>query len=216
MPQLLGSRHLIESHARHSVTPRPVDIRPSSYAAHPSIHTTAIVKSLRVRLVRASLDTVSRLLFGVQCLKVWTTSILYLPMSEVRASRCADTSTVLGLPCGDRELGLDLVLVCHSQQTREILKMASEAKVSHSDILKTAEHVPHRNLREVRVDDGPAYEELPDEHEHYSHRAPWLRAGVLGANDGLCSVASLMLGVGGGSESLHTLVLAGRDFDLPV
>jgi hypothetical protein len=31
-------------------------------------------------------------------------------------------------------------------------------------------------------------------HQHYSSRAPWLRAGVLGANDGLVSVASLMLG----------------------
>jgi vacuolar iron transporter family protein len=48
-----------------------------------------------------------------------------------------------------------------------------------------------------------------DEHEHYSHRSPWLRAGVLGANDGLVSTASLMLGVGGGSDSLRTLVLAG-------
>ncbi len=26
-----------------------------------------------------------------------------------------------------------------------------------------------------------------DEHEHYSHRAPWLRAFVLGATDGLVS-----------------------------
>jgi hypothetical protein len=40
--------------------------------------------------------------------------------------------------------------------------------------------------------------ESDDEHEHYAHRAPWLRAGVLGANDGLVSTASLMLGVGGG------------------
>lgn len=37
-----------------------------------------------------------------------------------------------------------------------------------------------------------------DEHVHYSHRAPWLRAVVLGANDGLVSTASLMLGVAGG------------------
>ncbi|GFR44345.1 hypothetical protein Agub_g5562 [Astrephomene gubernaculifera] len=48
-----------------------------------------------------------------------------------------------------------------------------------------------------------------DEHVHYSHRAPWLRAFVLGANDGLVSVAALMLGVGGGSESLSTMRLAG-------
>ncbi len=55
----------------------------------------------------------------------------------------------------------------------------------------------------------PAAAQVPDEHEHFSHRAPWLRAGVLGANDGLVSVASLMLGVGGGSDSLHLVVLAG-------
>ena len=49
----------------------------------------------------------------------------------------------------------------------------------------------------------------PQQHVHYSHRAPWLRAAVLGANDGLVSTASLMLGVGGGTESLRALVLAG-------
>lgn len=49
----------------------------------------------------------------------------------------------------------------------------------------------------------------PDEHEHFSQRAPWLRAGVLGANDGLVSVASLMIGVGGGSSALHFMILAG-------
>ncbi len=56
--------------------------------------------------------------------------------------------------------------------------------------------------------DDPLLE--PDEHEHYSQRAPWLRAGVLGANDGLVSVASLMIGVGGGSSALHIMILAGQ------
>ncbi|KAF6265570.1 Ccc1 family [Scenedesmus sp. NREL 46B-D3] len=41
------------------------------------------------------------------------------------------------------------------------------------------------------------------------HRAPWLRAFVLGANDGLVSTASLMLGVGAGADSLHAMQLAG-------
>ena len=49
----------------------------------------------------------------------------------------------------------------------------------------------------------------PDEHHHFSQRAPWLRAGVLGATDGLVSVASLMIGVGGGSSALHLMILAG-------
>ncbi|KAK2075655.1 hypothetical protein QBZ16_001763 [Prototheca wickerhamii] len=46
-------------------------------------------------------------------------------------------------------------------------------------------------------------------HKHHSNRAPWLRALVLGANDGLVSVASLLMGVGAGSTSLTTLRLSG-------
>jgi hypothetical protein len=38
-----------------------------------------------------------------------------------------------------------------------------------------------------------------------SARAPWLRAAVMGINDGLVSTASLMLGVGAGAESLRTM-----------
>lgn len=45
-------------------------------------------------------------------------------------------------------------------------------------------------------DDAPPHRYDCDEHDHYSDRAPWLRAAVLGANDGLVSVASIMLGVG--------------------
>ena len=36
-----------------------------------------------------------------------------------------------------------------------------------------------------------------------------IAAGVLGANDGLVSVASLMMGVGGGTQDVRTLVLSG-------
>ena len=44
---------------------------------------------------------------------------------------------------------------------------------------------------------------------HHSNRAPWLRALVLGANDGLVSIAALMMGVGSGTSNLSTLRLAG-------
>jgi VIT1/CCC1 family predicted Fe2+/Mn2+ transporter len=45
--------------------------------------------------------------------------------------------------------------------------------------------------------------------QHYSHRAPWLRAFVLGANDGLVSVAAIMVGVGGGTDNITVMRLAG-------
>jgi VIT1/CCC1 family predicted Fe2+/Mn2+ transporter len=46
--------------------------------------------------------------------------------------------------------------------------------------------------------------------EHRTHRAGWLRAAVLGANDGLVSVASLMIGVAAAKSGQHAfLVTAG-------
>jgi VIT1/CCC1 family predicted Fe2+/Mn2+ transporter len=46
-------------------------------------------------------------------------------------------------------------------------------------------------------------------HVHYSQRAPWLRAAVLGLNDGLVSTSSTMLGVGGGSSESSAMFIAG-------
>ena len=47
------------------------------------------------------------------------------------------------------------------------------------------------------------------EHIHLSHRAPWLRAALLGANDGLVSVASIMVGVGAVQENNHAMLISG-------
>lgn len=47
------------------------------------------------------------------------------------------------------------------------------------------------------------------DHVDYSQRAQWLRAAVLGANDGLVSVASLMMGVGSVKKEIKAMLLAG-------
>lgn len=44
---------------------------------------------------------------------------------------------------------------------------------------------------------------------HSSHRVGWLRAAVLGANDGLVSTASLILGVASANASTSAIMLAG-------
>lgn len=44
---------------------------------------------------------------------------------------------------------------------------------------------------------------------HYVHRTGWLRAAVLGANDGIISVSSLMIGVASADTSQDYLALAG-------
>ncbi|WP_300680988.1 VIT family protein, partial [Nocardioides sp.] len=52
------------------------------------------------------------------------------------------------------------------------------------------------------------------EHEHgetegLSNRLNWLRAGVLGANDGIVSVAGIVMGVAGATSDRGSLVIAG-------
>lgn len=45
--------------------------------------------------------------------------------------------------------------------------------------------------------------------EHRSHRVGWLRAAVLGANDGIVSTASLIIGVASASTGHEGIILAG-------
>jgi vacuolar iron transporter family protein len=46
-------------------------------------------------------------------------------------------------------------------------------------------------------------------HFHRTHRSGWLRAAVLGANDGVLSISSLMLGVAATHTSLPGILIAG-------
>ncbi|KAL2894201.1 Vacuolar iron transporter-like protein 4 [Bienertia sinuspersici] len=43
----------------------------------------------------------------------------------------------------------------------------------------------------------------------YSKRSQWLRAAVLGANDGLISTAALMMGVGAVKQDIKAMILTG-------
>lgn len=50
----------------------------------------------------------------------------------------------------------------------------------------------------------------PHHHEvHFSHRMGWLRAAVLGANDGIISVASLVIGVAASGATTDTIMITG-------
>lgn len=51
--------------------------------------------------------------------------------------------------------------------------------------------------------------ESPHEEVHKSHRAAWLRAAVLGVNDGIVSTSSLMLGVLAATQDDKTILTAG-------
>jgi len=58
----------------------------------------------------------------------------------------------------------------------------------------------------------PIYQEVALEESSsidFSQRAQWLRAAVLGANDGLVSVSSLMMGVGAVKKDISAMILAG-------
>jgi vacuolar iron transporter family protein len=50
---------------------------------------------------------------------------------------------------------------------------------------------------------------MPHSEAHRSHRSGWLRAAVLGANDGVISTASLLLGVASAHASRGAVLIAG-------
>jgi len=50
---------------------------------------------------------------------------------------------------------------------------------------------------------------MTHKNDHYSHRTGWLRAAVLGANDGIVSTASLIIGVASAHAGTEEILLAG-------
>jgi vacuolar iron transporter family protein len=50
---------------------------------------------------------------------------------------------------------------------------------------------------------------MPQPEHHFSIRTPWIRAAVLGADDGILSTASLMIGVAAASTTRGTILIAG-------
>jgi len=50
---------------------------------------------------------------------------------------------------------------------------------------------------------------MTHDNTHYSHRTGWLRAAVLGANDGIVSTASLIIGVASAHAAADDILLAG-------
>jgi vacuolar iron transporter family protein len=50
---------------------------------------------------------------------------------------------------------------------------------------------------------------MPHQEHHHTHRSGWLRAAVLGANDGLVSTASLLVGFAAAHASRGSIELAG-------
>ncbi|KAI3770256.1 hypothetical protein L6452_01383 [Arctium lappa] len=54
-----------------------------------------------------------------------------------------------------------------------------------------------------------AQNDLTEEGFDYSQRGQWLRAAILGANDGLVSVASLMMGVGAVNQDVEAMIISG-------
>lgn len=59
--------------------------------------------------------------------------------------------------------------------------------------------------RQVVID----HETKNEKEFNYTKRAQWLRAAVLGANDGLVSTASLMMGVGAVKQDIKAMILTG-------
>src|SRR3954463_9363227 len=61
----------------------------------------------------------------------------------------------------------------------------------------------------MTADAEPPPHPLHDPHEGLGARLNWLRAGVLGANDGIVSTAGLVVGVAGATDSTSALLASG-------
>ncbi|KAF9601260.1 hypothetical protein IFM89_018370 [Coptis chinensis] len=61
----------------------------------------------------------------------------------------------------------------------------------------------------IHVEQQPSSIVVEEKEIDYSQRAQWLRAAVLGANDGLVSIASLMIGVGSVRQDVKVMILTG-------
>src|SRR3954451_19592168 len=61
----------------------------------------------------------------------------------------------------------------------------------------------------MTADAEPPPHPLHDPHEGLGARLNWLRAGVLGANDGIVSTAGLVVGVAGATDTKSTLLASG-------
>ncbi|MCU1496341.1 MAG: hypothetical protein JWM47_294 [Acidimicrobiales bacterium] len=80
------------------------------------------------------------------------------------------------------------------------------------DASARAEPAPGRGAASRFVDRPPSGSRklgMRHHEEHAGHRASWLRAGVLGANDGLLSTASLLVGVASASAGRPVLLATG-------
>ncbi|KAI9082465.1 hypothetical protein K1719_035608 [Acacia pycnantha] len=97
----------------------------------------------------------------------------------------------------------------HNNGTLQNVDMVIEIPNHHTNGTTTTRPNPNPSRKPTSL---PSIGENPNkDHDStdYSQRAQWLRAAILGANDGLVSVASIMMGVGAVKEDISAMLLSG-------
>uniref|UniRef100_A0A0E0KTA6 Vacuolar iron transporter n=1 Tax=Oryza punctata TaxID=4537 RepID=A0A0E0KTA6_ORYPU len=92
-------------------------------------------------------------------------------------------------------------------------RLPKEEDLAAAVVVVDVEAAPHyTSLKAAEADvvpSGGGGEGEGGDDVNYIARAQWLRAAVLGANDGLVSVASLMIGVGAVNENHNAMLVSG-------
>ncbi|CAL5183161.1 unnamed protein product [Lathyrus oleraceus] len=78
-----------------------------------------------------------------------------------------------------------------------------------AEIQHHATSLPRSESKVYNMDVEKNGQEEQTDEKDYTQRAQWLRAAVLGANDGLLSTASLMMGIGAVNKDVKTMILTG-------
>lgn len=87
--------------------------------------------------------------------------------------------------------------------------MAASAPCDHAVSLNHVVPIPNPTINQNEKKQTKVIKEDKTNIIDYWQRAQWLRAAVLGANDGLVSVASLMMGIGAVKTDSTAMLVAG-------
>ncbi|KAJ3341670.1 hypothetical protein HDU93_004304 [Gonapodya sp. JEL0774] len=124
------------------------------------------------------------------------------PMKDIDEQALPEETTLLISHDDDADGKLDRRVDARTDTDATLKSPPSYGATEFADSAKDPEGDHTIISSESRAWDAP-------EHDHYSHRAPWLRAAVLGACDGLVSTSSLMVGVIAGGGTHYQVMLAG-------
>ncbi|KAJ8452969.1 hypothetical protein Cgig2_014732 [Carnegiea gigantea] len=142
-------------------------------------------------------------------LKAWDADFVKVDQNTlfdmILAANYLDIKSLLDLTC---QTVADMIKSKTPEEIRKIFNIKNDFTPEEEEAIRKENQNHNPSLNQITPTDiERAASSCPE--PDYSKRAKWLRAAVLGANDGLLSIASLMVGVGAVRTDVKTMALTG-------